>query len=79
MEDRLGSAQANRPSNVLDGDLGFARLMCDDSKQMPCVRLIRLDSENVPVDLLRQLQPPSFMVLDRNRQSSEIVAITQMR
>ena len=30
--------------------------------------MIRLDRENLPVDLLGSLQPAGLMVLDRNRQ-----------
>ena len=32
------------------------------------IGLIRLDRENLPVDLLGSLQPAGLMVLDRNRQ-----------
>ena len=30
--------------------------------------MIRLDRENLPIDLLGSLQPAGLMVLDRNRQ-----------
>ena len=30
--------------------------------------MIRLDRENLPIDLLGSLQPTGLMVLDRNRQ-----------
>ena len=35
---------------------------------MDRIGMIRLDRENLPIDLLGSLQPAGLMVLDRNRQ-----------
>ena len=55
MEGSLGPIQGDCPSNVLDGDLMLARLVRDDSQQVQGIGLIRLDGENLPVDLLGSL------------------------
>ena len=60
--------QPDRPSNVLDGDLVLAHLVGNHAEKMERIGMIRLDRENLPVDLLGSLQPTGLMVLDRNRQ-----------
>ena len=60
--------QADRPSNVFDGKLVFARLGGNHAEKMDRIGMIRLGGENPPIDLLGSLQPTALMVLDRNRQ-----------
>ena len=58
--------QPDRPSNVLDGDLVPAHLVGNHAEKMDRIGMIRIDRENLPVDLLGRLQPAGLMVLDRN-------------
>ena len=60
--------QPDRPSNVFDGNLVLAHLVSNHAEKMERIGLIRLDCENLPIDLLGSLQPAGLMVLDRNRQ-----------
>ena len=60
--------QPDRPSNVLDSNVVLAHLVGNHAQQMQRIRMIRLDCENLPIDLLGSLQPTGLMVLDRNRQ-----------
>ena len=60
--------QPDRTSNVFDGSLVLAHLVSNHAEKVPRVGMIRLDRENLPVDLLGGLQPTGLMVLDRNRQ-----------
>ncbi len=68
MEGSRIAVQADRPFDVLDGNLVLAHLVSNHAEKMEGVGLIRLDGENLPVDLLGSLQPAGLMVLDRNRQ-----------
>ena len=68
MEGSLIPFQPDRPSNVLDGNLVLARLVSNHAEKMPRIGMIRLDRENLPVNLLGGLQPAGLMMLDRNRQ-----------
>ena len=68
MKESRAASQGDRPSNVFDGDLVLADLGRNHAEKMERVGLIRLDGENLPVDLLGGLQPAALMVLDRNRQ-----------
>ena len=47
----------------------------NQAEKMERVGLIRLDSENLPVDLLGGLQTAASMVLNRNRQKFKVVTI----
>jgi hypothetical protein len=40
----------------------------DQAKEMPRIGMIRLECENLPVNLLGGLQPAGLMVLEGNRQ-----------
>ncbi len=60
-------AHADRPSNVLDGKLVFARLESNHAQKVQGIGMIRLDRENLPIELLGSLQPTALMVLHRNR------------
>ena len=66
MEGSLGPLQPDRPCNVLDGNLVLAHLAGDDSKQMQCIGMIRLDRQDPPIDLLGQVQPAGLVVLKGN-------------
>ena len=68
MEDSLVSFQPDRALDVLDGHLVLAHLGGHHTKQMDRIGMIRLHSEDLPIDLLGDLQPAASMVLDRNRQ-----------
>ena len=43
-------------------------LVGNHAEKMQRIGMIRLDRENLPIDLLGRLQPAGLMVLDRNRQ-----------
>ena len=43
-------------------------LVSNHAEKMERIGMIRLDRENLPIDLLGGLQPAGLMVLDRNRQ-----------
>ena len=68
MEGGPAPFKPDRPRDVLDGDLVLARLVSDHAEKMPRIGMIRLDRENLPVDLLGGMQPAGLMVLDRDRQ-----------
>ena len=59
--------QGNRPPNVFDGALVFTQLVGYHAEKMDHARVIRIDGENLPVDLLGGLQPSGLMMLDRSR------------
>ena len=67
MEGSLSPVQADGASNILDGNLVLAHLLGDDSQQMPRIGKIRLDLQNLPIDLLGNLESPRLMVLDGDR------------
>ncbi len=67
MEDSLISLQPDCASNVFDGNLMLADLVSDDTEKMPRIGMIRLDRENLPIDLLSGLQPTGLVVLNRSR------------
>ena len=46
----------------------LAHLVSNHAEKMERIGMIRLDRENLPVDLLGSLEPAGLMVLDRNRQ-----------
>ena len=46
----------------------IARLGGDYAEEMERIGLIRLNRENLAINLLGRLQPAALMVLDRNRQ-----------
>jgi hypothetical protein len=68
MEGSRTAVQADRPANVLDGNLVLARLGSDHAEKMNRIGLTRFNLQNPPVDLLGGLQPAGLMVLDRDRQ-----------
>jgi hypothetical protein len=65
---RYISFQSYRPSNVLDGNFMLAYLVSNHAEKMNRIDVIRLDRQNLPIDLLGGLQPTGLMMLDRNRQ-----------
>jgi hypothetical protein len=54
---------ANRPFDVLDGPLIVAPLGSQDSEEVKCVGLPRVGLDDLPVDLLRLLQPAGAVIL----------------
>ena len=54
---------ANRPFDVLDGPLIVAPLGRQESEEVKRVGLPRVGLEDLPVDLLRLLQPAGTVVL----------------
>ncbi len=68
VEGGRGPVQPDRPLDALDGGLVLARLRSNHAEKMERIGMIRLDRENLPIDLLGSLQPTALMVLDRNRQ-----------
>ena len=60
--------QSDRPSQVFHGNPVLAHLGSDHAEKMEGIDMIRFDRENLPVDLLGNLQPTRLMVLDGNRQ-----------
>ena len=67
--------QPDRPSNVFDGNRVLAHLVGEQAEKMNRIGMVRISLQNLPIDVLGNLQPTGLMVLDRNRESSEIVAI----
>ncbi len=55
MEDGLGPLQFDRPSKVFDGDLMLAHLVRNHAEKMNRIGMIRLDREDLPVNLLGSL------------------------
>ena len=51
--------------NVLDGNLVLAHLVSQHAQKMNRIGLIRLDREDLPVDVLGGLQTATLMVLER--------------
>ena len=68
MKSGLDAIQPDGPLNGFDGDLMLAHLQSHHAEKMERVGLIRLDRENLPIDLLRSLQAARLMVLESNRQ-----------
>ncbi len=60
--------QGDCPFDVCDGYLVFPHLVSNQAEEMRRVGMIRLDCENLPVELLGRMQPTALMVLDRHRQ-----------
>ena len=56
MEASVRPIEGDCPSNALDRGVVLACLMGNQAQQMPRVRLVRLDGEHLPVDLLGSLQ-----------------------
>ena len=75
--DRHGPLPLDCLSNVLDGNRMLPHLAGDDADQMQGIGMLRLDGEDLPINLLGRLQPPRLMVLDCNASASGIVAMTQ--
>ncbi len=59
---------ADRPLDVLYRNLVLAQLGSHHAEKMNRIGLIRLDGENLPINLLGGLQPTGLMVLERNGQ-----------
>ncbi len=68
MEGGYTSTERDRPSNVLDGNFVLAHLVSHHAEKMNGIGVIRLDRENLPINLLGGLQPAALMMPDRNRQ-----------
>ena len=60
--------QPYRPSNKIDGNLVLPDLVSNHAEKVESVGMIRLDRENLSIDLLGSLQPTGLMVPNRNRQ-----------
>ena len=52
---------------MLDGHLVLARLIGHHPEKMNCVSLVRIDGENLPVELLGGLSTAGLMMLDGDR------------
>ena len=68
MEGRRGPVQSDGTSYALHGRLVLARLMGDHAQKMHRIGLIRIEREDLPINLLGRLQPARLMVLDRDGQ-----------
>ena len=75
MENGRAALQADRLSNVLDGDFVLAGLGRNHAEKMNGVRVIRDNVENLPVNPLRSLQMTDLMLLQATVKASGIVAI----
>jgi hypothetical protein len=64
VEGRFGPIQFDCPIDVDDGNLVLTHLEGNESQQMQCVGLIRIDCEDLPVNLLGSLKSPRLMMLD---------------
>ena len=67
MESGLIPLQSDRPSDVFDGNLGLADLQSNRAEKMDRINVIRLDQQDLPVDLLGSLQPAGLMMLECSR------------
>ncbi len=68
MEGHRTALQPDCPPDVLDGHLVFARLVGNHAEKMKRIGMIRLDGENLPIDLLGRLQAAALVVLEGHRQ-----------
>ncbi len=68
MEESHIPFQPDRPRNVFHGTGGIAHLVAIYAEKMERVGMIRLDGENLPVDLLGSPQPTRLLVANRSCQ-----------
>jgi len=61
------ACQRDRPPDVLDGRLVLTRLMRRYAEQVNRFGLIRIDSQNLPINLLGSRESSRLMMLDGDR------------
>ena len=64
VKNTVGAVQFNRSANEFDGDLVLARLGGPAGQQMDSFGMIRIELENLPIDLLGCRQIAGSMMLD---------------
>ena len=65
---RFVAIQFNRTADEDDRHFLIANLMSNHTQKMKCIRAIRLQMKNLPVNLFGCLPPTGLMMLDRHRE-----------
>ena len=63
----IGAIRRDCPCHVLDSNLRLAKLLSHPAEMTKRIGLMRLDRENLPIDLLGSLQAARLMVLESDR------------